>query len=269
MMAHDTELEARLELARQAAQQAGRLVMEYYPAQVAVERKADNSPVTVADREAERLLRDLIQQRFPDDAILGEEYGTRDGPSGYRWILDPIDGTKSFIAGVPLFGTLVAVESGGRAALGVIELPALDERIFAARDRGAWCQVREGAVRRAQVSDCEALADGLYLTSEEATFVERGTLEVHRQLEAAAWYARTWGDCYGYYLVATGRAVTMVDAALSIWDAAALEPILAEAGGTFTDWLGRESIDPGQGVATNGKVFDEVLAITRQGAPRD
>ena len=115
----------------------------------------------------------------------------------------------------PLFGTLVAVESSGQAVLGVIELPALDERIFAARGRGAWCQVGDGAVRCAQVSDCAALADGLYLTSELATFLERGTLAVHQQLEAAAWYARTWGDCYGYYLVATGRAVAMVDAALT------------------------------------------------------
>ena len=122
--------------------------------------------------------------------------------------------------------------------------------------------------RRTRVSDCGALADGLYLTSEVATFVERGTLAVHQQLEAAAWYARTWGDCYGYYLVATGRAVAMVDAALSIWDAAVLQPILAEAGGTFTDWQGQESLDPGQAVATNGRVFEEVLGITRRAAPR-
>ncbi len=247
---------------------AGELVMEHYEQQVAVDRKADNSPVTVADREAEHLLRERILQQFPDDAILGEEHGVRAGQSGYRWILDPIDGTKSFIAGVPLFGTLVAVERGGRGVIGVIELPALRRRIFAERNGGAWSQDGDGPLQRAQVSSCAALADGLYLTSEISTFIERGALPIHQQLEAAAWYARTWGDCYGYYLVATGRAVAMVDAALSIWDAAALPTIMTEAGGTFTDWRGSESIDPGDAVATNGLVLPEVLKITRQAARR-
>ncbi len=267
MPRNDSDLESRLELARLAARQAGELTMGYFGRQIAVERKADNSPVTVADREAEQLLRDLISQRFPDDGILGEEHGARAGRSGYRWILDPIDGTKSFIAGVPLFGTLVAVETAGRAVLGVIELPALKERIFAAQDRGAWSQAGDGPIHRARVSDCPTLADGLYVTSEWSTFRDRGVVAVHQQLESAAWYARTWGDCYGYYLVATGRAVVMVDAILTIWDAAALQPVLAEAGGTFTDWSGRESLDPGQAVATNGKVLPEVLAILQRAAP--
>lgn len=261
---HDSDVKSRLELARRAARQAGELAMGYFGKQIAVQRKADNSPVTVADREAEQLLRDLIGKHFPDDAILGEEHGTCDGRSGYRWILDPIDGTKSFIAGVPLFGTMVAVETAGRAVLGVIELPALQQRIFAACGRGAWFQVGDEPLQRARVSDCAALADGLYVTSEWSTFRDRDLLVVHQQLESAAWYARTWGDCYGYYLVATGRAAVMVDAVLTIWDAAPLEPILVEAGGTFTDWSGRASLDPGQAVATNGKVLSEVLAILQR-----
>lgn len=264
MPRNDSDVESRLELARRAARQAGALAMSYFGRQIAVQRKADNSPVTVADREAEQLMRDLIRQEFPDDGILGEEHGVSEGRSGYRWILDPIDGTKSFIAGVPLFGTMVAVETAGRAVLGVVELPALQQRIFAARERGAWFQVGDQPVQQARVSDCGSLAEGLYVTSEWSTFRERGALAVHQQLESAAWYARTWGDCFGYYLVATGRAVAMVDAALTIWDAAALLPILVEAGGTFTDWSGRESLDPGQAVATNGKVLSEVLAILQQ-----
>ncbi len=255
-------LNARLALAREAAEQAGELVMGHFHHQVAVERKADDSPVTVADREAERLLRARIEEAFPDDAILGEEQGTRPGRSGYRWILDPIDGTKSFIAGVPLFGTLVAVQEGDRAVIGVIELPALGTRIFAARGQGAWTQTGSATPQRARVSDQDRLAEGLYLTSEVSIFHQEGLFQIHQQLESAAWYSRTWGDCYGYYLVATGRAVAMVDAALRIWDAAALQPIMEESGGTFTDWSGRESIDPGRAVATNGRVLAEVLAIT-------
>jgi histidinol phosphatase-like enzyme (inositol monophosphatase family) len=264
----DDARNARLALAREVAQQAGELIMSYFDARVPVERKADDSPVTVADREAERFLRSRIEEAFPEDAILGEEQGTRPGRSGYRWILDPIDGTKSFIAGVPLFGTLVAVQAGEQAVVGVIELPALQTRLFAARGQGAWVQTGNSPPQRARVSTQEHLADGLYLTSEVATFRQEGLLEVHQQLEAAAWYARTWGDCYGYYLVATGRAVAMVDPALCIWDAAALQPILLESGGTFTDWSGHESIDPGRAVATNGRVLSEVLAITRPATGR-
>ena len=152
--------------------------------------------------------------------------------------------------------------------IGVIELPALRKRVFAERGGGAWSQDGDGPLQPAHVSSCAALKDGLYLTSEVTTFVARDALPIHQQLESAAWYARTWGDCYGYYLVATGRAAAMVDAALSIWDAAALPTIMTEAGGTFTDWQGNESIDPGDAVATNGLVLSEVLAITRQAARR-
>ncbi len=260
---NDVDLSPRLELARRIARQAGQLVMQYYSTTLPVQRKSDNSPVTVADREAEQLLRREIEAEFPDDAIVGEEHGPKNGSSPYRWIVDPIDGTKSFIAGVPLFGTLIGVQHEQQSVIGVIELPALDLRIHAAVGRQAWCQAGEGAPQLARVSQTPKLKEGLYLTSEVGSFAERGAKEVHERLEQASWYARTWGDCYGYFLVATGRAAAMVDPVMNLWDAAALLPILIEAGGTFTDWQGRSTVDAGEGIATNGRVLDEVLAITR------
>jgi histidinol-phosphatase len=259
----DRDLSQRLEVACRVARQAGQLVMQYYSASIPVERKADDSPVTLADRQAELLLRREIEAAFPDDAIVGEEHAPKEGSSSYRWIVDPIDGTKSFIAGVPLFGTLVGVQREGDSVIGAIELPALELRAYAAIGQGAWWQSRGGAIQRARVSELGDLKQSLYVTSDVRSFDERGALAVHEQLQQAAWYARTWGDCYGYFLVATGRAAVMVDPIMNEWDAAALLPLLVEAGGSFTDWSGRSRIDGGEGIGTNGEVLEQVLAITR------
>ena len=261
-----SDLSARLQLAREAAIQAGRLVMRYFDQGVEVERKSDNSPVTIADREAEQLLRRLISDAFPDDGILGEEFDEKPGTSGYRWILDPIDGTKSFITGVPLFGTLIGVERGDECAIGVIEMPALDQRVFAAVGHHAWWQRGDAEPERTHVSAVDRLADGVYLTTEIDSFAERDASSIHERLEAAAWFSRTWGDCYGYFLLVTGRAAVMVDPVVSLWDAAALYPVLKEAGATMTDWNGRETYQAGEVIATNGHVLEEVLAIFRDSA---
>ncbi|MDG2382958.1 MAG: inositol monophosphatase family protein [Pirellulaceae bacterium] len=260
-MSAEAAISARLQFARLAAKQAGRLVMGHYDQDVAVERKSDNSPVTIADREAEQLIRRLVAEEFPDDGVLGEEFGEQPGISGFRWILDPIDGTKSFIAGVPLFGTMVGVEFEGQCIIGVVEFPALDQRIYAARGQHAWWQIGEQRAMKTHVSAVDRLADGLYVTSEVRSFAERDAMLVHEQLEAASWYSRTWGDCYGYYLLVTGRAVVMLDPVVSLWDTAALYPILKEAGATVTDWKGNDSYTSGELLATNGAVFDEVLTI--------
>ena len=258
------ELSERLALALSAAREAGRLTLEYFGrADLAVERKADESPVTVADRRAEQLLRERIIGKFPDDAIMGEELPDRHGRSGYRWILDPIDGTKSFIHGVPLYGVLVGLEHGLQSVLGVIQIPALDECVYAAAGQGAWHVRGSGAPAPARVSQTPRLADSLFCTSEMASFLRRGAPEVYDSLQAAARLTRTWGDCYGYLLVATGRAEVMVDPIMNVWDAAAIQPILLEAGGTFSDWQGKPSIHSGEGIATNGRVLGEVLKITR------
>jgi len=258
-----SEITARLDLARSAALEAGQLTLRYFQtANLAVERKADDSPVTVADRGAEELLRQRIAERFAADGILGEEFGETPGSSGYRWILDPIDGTKSFISGVPLYGTMVAVERDGQALLGVVYIPGLDECIHAAIGQGAWHQRGQGPLTRARVSSRDKLSDAVVCSSDGGA-LDPAKQQAFDRLRRAARFSRTWGDCYGYLLVATGRVEIMVDPVLNVWDAAAVQPIVTEAGGTFTDWQGNPSIYAGESIATNSHLLDQVLAITR------
>jgi len=265
-MSNTSAARERLELAIVAGAEAGKITLEYFGRDdLEVESKGDDSPVTVADRRAEEHLRRRISERFPEDGILGEEFPERPGTSGYRWILDPIDGTKSFIRGVPLYGTLVAVEFDGRSIVGVIYIPALDECAYAAAGQGAWYVARGGTPRPAQVAACARLSEGMFLTTDVRSFDRIGRRDAYERLQAGARLTRTWGDCYGYLRVATGRAELMVDPVMNVWDAAALAPVLEEAGGSFTDWEGRPTIYSGNGVATNGRVLDEVLAITRSG----
>jgi histidinol phosphatase-like enzyme (inositol monophosphatase family) len=259
------DLARRLELALTAAREAGQITLEYFRRDdLVVDLKSDDTPVTAADRRAEEHLRSRIAETFAEDAILGEELPDRPGSSGFRWILDPIDGTKSFIHGVPLYGTLIGIEHEGEPVLGVIRIPALDECVYAATGQGAWYLHGNEPPRPAKVSQCGTLAKGLFLTSEVATFDTAGRRDAYERLQAAARLSRSWGDCYGYLMVATGRAEVMVDPIVAVWDLAPLLPILEEAGGTFTDWQGRRTIHSGQAIATNGKVFEEVLGLVRK-----
>ncbi len=259
------EIAARLAVARTAGLEAGHLTLRYFQSsKLQTQRKADNSPVTIADRSAEELLRERIAAAFPSDGILGEELGATDGTSGFRWILDPIDGTKSFIHGVPLYGTMVAVEHEGRAVVGFVFMPGLSEGVFASTGQGTWHFRGDSQPKRAAVSTRPRLADGLFVTSAVDAFVKRGAMGAFEALQDAAYITRTWGDCYGYLLVATGRAEVMVDPILNVWDAAAVQPIVEEAGGTFTDWQGVPTIHAGEAIATNGRVMEEVLAVTQQ-----
>ena len=260
----ENAIEARSTWAREIAAGAGELTLRYFgDPSLSVDRKADDSPVTVADRQAEEWLRDQIHRRFPDDSILGEEYGETAGGGDFRWVLDPIDGTKSFICGVPLYGTLVAVQHCGVAKIGVIELPALHERVYACHGSGAWHQRAHDPPRAAGVSRCQRLSEAVFLTSDRAAFGPCTPHDKYQQLESRCRWMRTWGDCYGYALVATGRADLMVDPALSEWDAAALLPILQEAGGCFTDWTGQITATGGSGVGTNPQLLTEVLDLLR------
>jgi histidinol-phosphatase len=261
----DAKSSARLELALTAAREAGAITLKYFrESNYAVELKRDRSPVTIADREAEQHLRKRIAATFPADGILGEEFPEQPGESGYRWILDPIDGTKSFISGVPLYGALIGVELEGRSIVGVIHIPALGETVYASRGQGAWTVRGDRQPMPARVSRTPRLADCLFCTSEVKTFTRSARREAFDEFDAACRLARTWGDCYGYLLVATGRADVMVDPLMNVWDCAALQPILEEAGGTFTDWRGQPTIYGGEAIATNGLVLEEVLAISQR-----
>ena len=261
----NAEWSARLELALAAAREAGEITLKYFRENnYAVELKRDQSPVTIADRSAEQHLRNRIAAAFPGDAILGEEFPERSGDSGFRWILDPIDGTKSFISGVPLYGALIGVEQEGRSVVGVIHLPALSETAYAAKGQGAWFVRGDRSPSPARVSQTPRLADSLFCTSEIKSFAKSGRCQAFDELDGVCRLARTWGDCYGYLLVATGRADLMVDPLMNVWDCAALQPIIEEAGGTFTDWQGQPTIHGGEAIATNGLVFEEALAIVRR-----
>jgi len=263
------EHDERLELAVRAARTAGTETLRWFrQPSLAVDRKGDGSPVTAADRAAEATLRDEIAAVFPDDAILGEELGEKPGNSGFRWVLDPIDGTKSFITGVPLYTTLVAVMRDDQPVLGVIYAPVTEEILYAAAGGPTSYAVGDAAPTSARVSSIERLSEATFLTSEVSSFHKIGggaCQNVYRQLERACRLTRTWGDAYGYLLVATGRADVMVDPQMNLWDAAALQPIIEGAGGHFSDWQGLPTVHTGNAVATNPQLAGLVLSITREG----
>ncbi len=257
-------IESRYEDAQTWAREAGRITLKHFQAEsLHVDRKGDDSPVTAGDRDSETHLREKILAKYPQDSIVGEEYGEHQGGSDYRWILDPIDGTKSFVQGVPLYGTLVGVERDGRPEIGVIEIPGLDERVYAMRGSGAWRQCGRGEAKRAAVSGTSELSKAVFVTTETCSFGDRGAEAVYRELDSRVRLTRTWGDCYGYLLVAVGRADIMVDPALNVWDAAAIAPILEEAGGAFVDWRGEATIRGGDGIGANRRLIDQVLQLTR------
>ncbi|MEQ8784899.1 MAG: histidinol-phosphatase [Pirellulaceae bacterium] len=257
-------LVSRWRLSQEIALEAGQITLKHFQRKdLAVDRKADNSPVTIADRNAEQHLRRRIGEAFPNDAVLGEEFGETAGDSTWRWILDPIDGTKSFICGVPLYGTLIGIEHQQQSVAGVIHIPALAETVHAARGQGAWYIKGEADAIAARVSSRQRLDECVFLTSQVDRFAARDAASAYERLESAAFITRTWGDCYGYLLIATGRAEVMIDADMSLWDIAALMPIIQEAGGRLTDWRGEATIYNCESVATNGAVHEQVLEITR------
>lgn len=254
------EIKRRLEAARSLTIEAGKLTLQHFrQPSLQVEHKADGSPLTMADQAAERYLRQAILDQFPADNILGEEFGSHQGTSEFRWILDPIDGTKSFICGVPFYGTMIGVEVEGKATIGAVYFPALDEGIYGAIGHGAFSFVGQ-IFTPARVSETRSLADAVVVTTSVEAFDSRGALENYLKLSRRAKFARTWGDVYGYLLVATGRAEIMIDPLMNVWDAAALLPIMHEAGGKFTDWRGEERIDGGDSIGSNAHLHDEVLA---------
>lgn len=255
-------LDERVAPAAELARITGTVALRHYRTNLAVETKSDGSPVTVADRAAETAARAWVQSRFPQDGVLGEELGEERPGAPRRWVIDPIDGTKSFVRGAPLWGSLVALCEGDRVLAGAAYFPAVDELLAAAPGAGCWWN---GS--RCRVSSVSTLADATVLTTDER-FPDRPERAAGwRALARSASVSRTWGDCFGYLLVATGRAEAMCDGTLSIWDAAALQPIIEEAGGVFTDWLGVPTAFGGSAVATNRSLADDVRALLAQTYP--
>ena len=245
-----------LTFAQELAYQAGKITLAYFNTGLTPDIKADQTPVTVADRQSEQHMRKMIESRFPDHAILGEEYGETNAGASHRWILDPIDGTKSFVQGVPLYGVLVGLECEGKPVLGVCYLPALDDMVAAANGMG--CTLNG---RRVRVNDVDQLPNAVLLCSDAESFAEYGRDAAFDHLRRQVKFTRTWGDCYGHMLVATGRAEIMLDPILSVWDCAAILPIITEAGGSFTDWNGEATIWGASGISTNAALRDQVLEV--------
>ncbi|QDU56424.1 histidinol-phosphatase [Aeoliella mucimassa] len=269
-MDRTNENQARLDWALEIACEAGNVTLQHFrQPTLEVERKGDDSPVTIADKAAENLLRERISERFPDDAIIGEEHGQTAGTSGFTWVLDPIDGTKSFIHGIPLYATLIGVlygdpadASSGTPEVGVIRAPALDEIAYARRGGGAWHQRGSEAPQQAKVAQKTELSDALMLTSEVGSFRKRKSgqgMAAYLELDEKVRLARTWGDAYGYLMVATGQADVMFDPEMNLWDAAALQPVIEEAGGVFNDWQGTPTVHSGEAVAANASLMPAVL----------
>lgn len=245
-----------LEAAQEAARIAGAVAMRRYRTALEVMSKADGSPVTIADREAESAVRDWITRSFPEDGIQGEELGIVRPEAPRRWVVDPIDGTKTFVRGVPLWGALVAVVERTEVIAGAAFFPAIDEMVAAAPGEGTWWNGSRCAVSRV-----DRLDHATVLTTDEKFSDDDSKRAGWRRLSEAAEVSRSWGDCYGYLLVATGRAEAMVDAVMAPWDSAALLPIVEEAGGVFTDWAGTRTAFGGSAIATNAALAAETRAL--------
>jgi len=252
----NTEWRTRYELAVEAAGKAGDLARTYYETTFAVEHKADSSPVTIADRQAEELIRGMVAKAFPGDGFLGEEFGNQAGSSGFRWVIDPIDGTKSFIRHVPIWATLIGLEYNGEQIGGVAYIPVFDMMYRALRGDGAYMNER-----KIRVSDRATLAESLLCYSSINWFTRAGRERTFIELANRTARQRGYGDFYGFVLVAEGAADVMLEHGVNPWDIAATKAIIEEAGGMFTDWNGTPTIHRPDVLATNGKLHAETLAI--------
>lgn len=238
---------------------AGRSTLAYFQTGVQADYKADHSPVTRADRQAEELIRGRIEQRYPSHEIIGEEFGKKENTqSSHRWFIDPIDGTKSFLRGIPLYAVLIGLEIEGRVAAGAAYYPALDEMIAAADGEGCWWNGR-----RAQVSQVSNLSSAWVTCTDPGSFAYTGRAAAWERLMRAAYVRGGWSDAYGYLLVATGRAEVMLDPIMNTWDCGPFPPILREAGGYFGDWKGNETIYGGEALATTRTLLPEVLNLLK------
>lgn len=254
-------LRAYLDFAVETAYLAGRLTLGYYQTDVQTDLKTDQSPVTIADWQVEELIRSRIEKRYPQHAIVGEEYGTKESEGAdHRWFIDPIDGTKSFVRGVPLYAVLIGLEIEGKVQVGAAYYPALDEMLAAASGEGCWWNGR-----RARVSGVSSLEEATVTFSDVANFRRYGHSAAWERIKQATYYRAGWGDAYGHLLVATGRVEVMLDPIMSAWDCGPFPPILKEAGGYFGDWQGNSTIYGGVALSTTQVLLPQVLELL-QGA---
>lgn len=248
------EVRELLDFATGIALEAGAITLRYFGGVVDHDAKGDGSPVTIADREAEQLIRSRVEARYPEHSILGEEYGESNEGSRVRWILDPIDGTRSFMRGIPLYGVLIGIEIDNEAVVGVAHFPPLQETVAAGRGLGCTWNGRP-----TRVSPVASLSEAVICTTDVERLLSRPEADGWRALQQQASFSRTWGDCYGHALVATGRIEAQVDPIMAPWDAGPFPTIITEAGGTFTSLQGDTTPHGGSGVSSNGVLHDIVM----------
>ena len=247
------EAQETINFIQELAQASGIIIRKYFRSPLIVESKTDSTPVTIADRQSEQVMREMIRKRFPLHGILGEEFDDINPGAEYQWILDPIDGTKTFVSGTYLFGTLIALLKDGKPILGAINNPITDQ-FLVGDGKTTWLNNTPVKVR-----ECSSIEQSTLLTTNPLTIHQyRDGLAFEAPARRAKLY-RTWGDCHGYYLVATGYADIMIDAAMYVWDVAALIPIIKGAGGRITEYDGGDPMSGEGAIATAGPLHDEVL----------
>lgn len=250
-------IENYLQYAVEVAEEAGRLTLDYFQTAMQAEFKDDDSPVTIADRKTEELIRERITKRFPDHAIIGEEFGgQKQIEKSHCWYIDPIDGTKAFIRGVPLYGVLIGLEIEGRVEVGVVNFPALDEIVYSATGGGTYLNGQ-----RVNVLETSRLDRSMVGCTDPHTFETTGQGVVWKRIQKATYYRTGWSDAYGHALVATGRLELMVDPIMNPWDCGPFPVILREAGGYFGDWYGNETIHSSSALSTTQRLLPEVLEL--------
>lgn len=251
-----SELKSYLDFAVETAFLAGQVTLGHFQTGLKAEFKADDSPVTLADHQAEKVIREHIEKHYPKHGMLGEEYGEANQGSSFRWVIDPIDGTKSFMRGVPLYGVLLGLEIEGRIEVGVSYFPGLGDMVYAASGLGSYWNGR-----RCYVSNTTQLDRAVLSFTDASSFHQYGREAAWQRLQQRVYYRVGWSDAYGHMLVATGRCEVMLDPIMNPWDCGPFPVLLREAGGYFGSWSGKEGIYAGEALSTTKALLPEVLAL--------
>jgi myo-inositol-1(or 4)-monophosphatase len=252
------DFEEYLDFIKLLTQNSTKIIKKYFRGSYQIEIKSDRSPVTIADKKVEEMMRELIIKEYPEHGILGEEFGHHNPDAEFKWVLDPIDGTKSFVCGVPIFGTLIALMKNGRPLLGVINLPILNEMLIGNNEK------TELNGQQVKVRECENLYSAVLLTTDHLHHAQYGNTQNFEKLIKKVQLYRSWGDCFGYYLLATGYADIMVDPIMSSWDTMALIPIIKGAGGRISDYSGKDPLKGDSIVASNEKLHSQVISLMNE-----
>lgn len=237
------------------ANESGKIIKKYFRQEIQIDTKSDKSPVTIADKLAEEKMRMMIEKHFPDHGIIGEEFGVKNENAEYKWILDPIDGTKSFVCGAVSFGTLIALTKKGKPVLGAIYQPILKELMIGDN------KITTLNDKKVKIRTCKKIEDAVLLTTDHLNVYHYQNGNNFETLIRKVKLYRNWGDCYGYYLLASGFADIMIDPIMSVWDLTALIPIIKGAGGVITDFQGNDAIKGNSIIASGKSIHKELIKI--------